>query len=63
VEQRNKENLVILNGIPIIMPRRNAERLLQIEVWIESGALLGELEKELGIQKPSKLDNAKEYIV
>lgn len=59
---KSKENFIILNGIPMIIPRRNAERLLQIELWIESGVLFVELKKELGIQELSKPDNSKYYI-
>jgi len=62
---RSKETFVILNGIPMIIPKRNAERLFRIEVWIESAEVLKEfgLEKETELKKEkSETDKTRAYI-
>jgi hypothetical protein len=65
----NDEKMVILNGyIHLWVPKRNAERLLQIELWMESDLVLKQLENDLGIRKLRKseaenVEKRPEYIV
>jgi hypothetical protein len=58
------ETFVILNETTImIVPKRNANRLYQIEVWIEGMEVLSEVKKEFDLQKLSRPDNGKSYVV